>query len=113
MPASLGIVTAGAGVLSLPQGWRGNVKAKHFIMALKDYYLEKAAGDSAGGLANADKWALNYITISNARAILEAFDGDTSGFLTIQEVNDFTCARPSDWRWVCTNAHTIQSLNGL
>ena len=85
-------------MLNLPQGWRGNVKAKHFIMALKDYYLEKAAGVSAGGLVSVDKWALTHITISNARAILEAFDCDASGFLTIQEVNDFTRARPKEWR---------------
>ena len=45
-------------------------------MALKDYYIEKAAGDSAGSLVGADKWALKYINVNRARTILEAFDDD-------------------------------------
>ena len=87
-----------AAVLNPSQGWRGNVKARHFVMALKDYYIEKAAGDSAGSLVGADKWALKYINVNRARTILEAFDDDASGFVTIQEVNTFTRARPMDWR---------------
>ena len=67
-------------------------------MALKDYYIEKATGVSAGSLVGADKWALKYIQISRVRAILEAFDDDASGFVTTQEINAFTRARPLDWR---------------
>jgi len=85
-------------MVNLSQGWRGNVKARHFVMALKDYYIEKAAGESAGSLVGADKWALKYINVNRARTILEAFDDDASGFVTIQEVNTFTRARPLDWR---------------
>lgn len=85
-------------MLNLFQGWRGNVKARHFVMALKDYYIEKAAGESAGSLVGADKWALKYINVGRARTILEAFDDDASGFVTVQEVNNFTRARPLDWR---------------
>jgi hypothetical protein len=69
-------------------------------MALNDHYTEKATGKSAGSLVGADKWALKYINVNYARAILEAFDDDASGFVTIQEVNTFTRARPLDWRWV-------------
>jgi len=68
-------------------------------MALKDYYIEKAAGESAGSLVGVD-WALKYITINRVRTIAEALDYDASGFVTIQEVNAFTRARPLDWRWV-------------
>ena len=85
-------------MVNLSQGWRGNVKARHFVMALKDYNIEKAGGDSAGSLVGADKWALKYINVNRARTILEAFDDDASGFVTIQEVNTFTRARPLDWR---------------
>ena len=88
----------GAAVLNLSQGWRGNVKARHFVMALKDYYIEKAAGESAGSLVGVDKWALKYITVNRLRTISEAFDDDASGFVTIQELNAFTRARPLDWR---------------
>lgn len=85
-------------------------------MALKDYYIEKAAGESAGSLAGADKWALEYINVNRARTILEAFDDDASGFVTIQEVNTFTRARPLDWRCVifgescCSKAKMTYSL---
>ena len=79
-------------------------------MALKDYYIEKAAGESAGNLVGADKWALKYINVNRARTILEAFDDDASGFVTIQEVNNFTRARPLDWRLVILNIHIIRRL---
>lgn len=77
-------------------GWRGSVKARHFVMALKDYYVEKTAGslDSASG---SDVWALKYINISRAQELLEAFDDDASGFVTVNEVNNFTQSRPRDW----------------
>lgn len=76
-------------------------------MALKDYYIEKAAGESAGSLVGADKWTLKYINVNRARTILEAFDDDASGFVTIQEVNNFTRARPLDWRLVTVNIRII------
>ena len=57
------------------------------------------AGDS-GGTANPEEWALGYININWVRKLVEALDGDASGFVTIKEVNDFTCSRPLDWRWV-------------
>ena len=76
-------------------------------MALKDYYIEKAAGVSAGSLVSGDKWALKYINVNRARAILEAFDDDAGGFVTTHEANAFTRARPLDWRWVFAKIHTI------
>ena len=50
--------------------------------------------------ASSDEWALQYINVSCARNIMEAFDEDASGFVTIKEANDFTNSRPLDWRWV-------------
>lgn len=79
-------------------------------MALKDYYIEKAAGVSAGSLVGADKWALKHISVNRARTILEAFDDDASGFVTIQEVNSFTRARPLDWRSVIIYIRIIRRL---
>lgn len=81
------------------QGWRGSVKAQHFVMALKDYFIEKATTDS-GTLTGPDSWTLKYINVGRARSILEAFDDDASGFVTVNEVNKFTGSKPSDWRWV-------------
>jgi len=61
-----------------------------------------AAGDG-GGAANLDEWALQHINIGWVRKLVEAFDGDASGFVTIKEANDFTSSRPLDWRWVLGN----------
>lgn len=81
------------------KGWRArSVKARHFIIALKDYYVEKSIYDSS--FLASDCWAIKYVDIRYARCILEAFDTDASGFVTINGVNNFTRLKPSDWRYV-------------
>ncbi|KAJ7584946.1 hypothetical protein C8J56DRAFT_1053351 [Mycena floridula] len=79
-------------------GWRGLVKVKHFVMAVRDYYEE-----SENQVAKADKWALAYINILRMQPLSEAFDDEMRGFLTIAQANVFTTARPLDWslpRWI-------------
>ncbi|KAF8273627.1 hypothetical protein EI94DRAFT_1563512, partial [Lactarius quietus] len=88
-------------------GWRGNVKARHFVLALRDYYLEQLAAEAEGviglgassvnGSRNPDAWAIKFIDVSRLQPILEAFDDDASGFITISEMNRFTSSRPQDW----------------
>jgi hypothetical protein len=90
------------------KGWRGNVKARHFVFALRDHYLEKFTPEAEGVLdmsassindcTNLDGWAIKYIDVMWVQPILEAFDDDASGFITIAEVNRFTSSRPIDWR---------------
>ncbi|KAJ7271625.1 hypothetical protein C8J57DRAFT_1129656 [Mycena rebaudengoi] len=41
-----------------------------------------------------DRWAIKYITLARLRPILEAFDDDASGWISIREANDFTTFRP-------------------
>jgi hypothetical protein len=92
------------------KGWRGNVKARHFVLALQDYYMEMLTSetngvpymgiDAIGNSTNPDAWAIQYIDIMRVQPILEAFDDDASGFITISEVNRFTGSRPVEWRWV-------------
>ena len=65
-------------------------------MSLRDHFIEKVAGDS-GFVKGPGAWALKYINLGRAPSILEAFDDDASGFVTIKEVNDFTKSRPLDW----------------
>ena len=77
--------------------WRGSVKAKHFILALKDHYEEMVAG-GRDDAPSSDEWALQYINVSRVWDIMEAFDEDASGFVTIKEANNFTSSRPLDWR---------------
>ncbi|KAI9464115.1 hypothetical protein BJY52DRAFT_887632 [Lactarius psammicola] len=94
-------------------GWRGNVKARHFVLALRDHYLEKLAAEAeevpGKGAAsincpqNPDAWAIKFIDVTRLQPILEAFDDDASGFITISEMNRFTSSRPADWslpHWV-------------
>jgi hypothetical protein len=90
------------------KGWRGNVKARHFVLALRDHYLEKLTSEtecvmgmstsSIDDRTNPDGWAIKYIDIMWVQPILEAFDDDASGFITVAEVNQFTSSRPVDWR---------------
>ena len=67
-------------------------------MALRDYYFERATEDPAS-FVGSEGWAIKYIDISRAQSILEAFDNDASGFVTVNEVNNFTRLRPRGWRY--------------
>ncbi|KAJ7099683.1 hypothetical protein C8R44DRAFT_716668 [Mycena epipterygia] len=81
-------------------GWRGSVKARHFVMALRDYFQEHKDTDQPDEHAvvdKADEWALEYINVVRIQAISEAFDDDASGFITVAEANTFTTMRPLGW----------------
>ncbi|KAF7322010.1 Protein kinase domain-containing protein [Mycena kentingensis (nom. inval.)] len=112
------------------QGWKGSVKARHFVLALNDYYTEKFSAKDIASLANSvagsappspiispvdgtllmpapetddDRWALSYINVAHLQPILEAVDDNGTGFVSIKEVNDFAMTRPKGWsllRWV-------------
>ncbi|KAL7286008.1 hypothetical protein ACG7TL_001125 [Trametes sanguinea] len=88
--------------------WRGNVKARYFVLAVKDYCLEKLDRlnrneqtftdcDRPTRITEQDEWTLEYISVTRLQAIIEAFDDDASGFITISEVNTFTASKPHDW----------------
>ncbi|KAI0762326.1 hypothetical protein C8Q74DRAFT_143012 [Fomes fomentarius] len=86
--------------------WRGNVKARHFVLALRDYCLEKldklrknekTFDQYPTNVNEQDEWTLEYINVSRLQAIIEAFDDDASGFITVGEANAFTTSRPADW----------------
>ena len=78
------------------------MKARHFVLALRDYYLGKLSetecmdnpGPDSITSSNPDAWAIKYIDVMWVRPILEAFDDDASGFITIAEVNTFASSRP-------------------
>ncbi|KAI0644515.1 hypothetical protein C8Q79DRAFT_777424 [Trametes meyenii] len=81
--------------------WRGHVKARHCILALRDFYLQQTNDPenptAAAGARKDDNWAIEYINVNYVSAIAEAFDDDASGFITISEVNMFTSSRPQGW----------------
>jgi len=56
------------------------------------------AGGDGEGVTGSDQWALQYIGVNYVRSILEAFDDDASGFVTVKEANNLTRSRPLDWR---------------
>ena len=69
-----------------------------------------AAGGDGEGVSNSDQWTLRYIGVNHVRSILEAFDDDASGFVTVKEANNFTRSRPLDWRCVSQNVHNMFQL---
>ncbi|KAG7442638.1 uncharacterized protein BT62DRAFT_954741 [Guyanagaster necrorhizus] len=110
--------------------WRGSVKAKHLILALHDYFIDKLGALSASpmmspGASEAgspifspisavnddffylkcknDRWALMYFNVSHVQPIIEAVDDDATGFITTKEINTFTKSMPPGWtlpQWI-------------
>ena len=92
-----------------PQGWRRNVKARLFMTTIRDHFGEIHRQKSAA-MATAmkkdptlrqrtDAWALDYISVLYLQPIMEAFDDDGSGYVTVAEVNTFVDAVPSSIKW--------------
>ena len=110
------------------------MKARHFILALKDYFVEhrelsdlgetraksyssftRRLGTLFTGQEDAERkppqesdWALQFLEVRFLQGIMEAFDADSSGFITISEVNQFTSSRPEKWRLVPTDLRVLQ-----
>ncbi|SJL12357.1 uncharacterized protein ARMOST_15783 [Armillaria ostoyae] len=102
--------------------WRGSAKARDLVLALRDYYYSRnqfslarqmretasptitAENDSeASHISDAivqpanDQWALPYINLLRIQPLMEAFDDDVSGFVTINEANALCAGRPENW----------------
>ena len=85
------------------------MKARHFVLALRDYCVEKldkrkehetfSECENLSEVTPQDEWTLEYINVSRLQAIIEAFDDDASGYITVGEANAFTASRPVDWRY--------------
>ncbi|CCM04671.1 uncharacterized protein FIBRA_06857 [Fibroporia radiculosa] len=90
-------------------GWRSSVEARRFVLALTDYYQEGVGKDGEEKSSqiiskeDPDAWTLEWITMQQAQSLVEAFDDDASGFITVAEANTFARMRPVDWsfpRWL-------------
>lgn len=79
-------------------------------MTLRDYFRDKASSRAGTGIITAgqgfssdpkrcDEWSFEYININYLQSIMEAFDDDGSGHITITEVNQFTEALPPSIQW--------------
>ncbi|KIJ51036.1 hypothetical protein M422DRAFT_27114 [Sphaerobolus stellatus SS14] len=87
-------------------GWKGNVKARTLVFALRDYFLHRPSSSDSNGKAsvvmNSDdpeslEWAKDYIGITHLQPIIEAIDDDASGWVNVNEVNSFVTDRPEYW----------------
>ncbi|OSD05604.1 hypothetical protein PYCCODRAFT_1405323 [Trametes coccinea BRFM310] len=84
--------------------WRGNVKARLFVMTVRDYYrdaIEEAQHATAAEEQNLinDEWTLEYLGPTWLQPMFEAFDDDASGYVTIAEINKFMDLRPAELGW--------------
>ncbi|KAH9950295.1 hypothetical protein B0H21DRAFT_565923 [Amylocystis lapponica] len=85
-------------------GWRGSVKTRHFVLAIRDYYRERADDKKRQEITfqkayskDHDAWALEFLAPNQIQPLMESFDDDVSGFITVAEANYFTTSRPADW----------------
>ncbi len=61
-------------------------------------HIPEVAADSNPPVTMTDPWALQHITFLCIQPLMEAFDNDASGYVTINEANAFSAGRPKDWR---------------
>ncbi|CAE6469640.1 unnamed protein product [Rhizoctonia solani] len=80
--------------------WRNTVKSRHFVSAVQ-YHFERQFGRymaAHGGDLHPDCWTLNYLSrIIFYPAIADAIDEDSSGYITLDELNRFFDSRPNGW----------------
>ena len=77
------------------------MKARLFAMTLQDHYRDEfeLATHEPGTAVSMDEWALRYLGTDWLPSIMEAFDNDASGYVTITEVNRLMDLRPPHLGW--------------
>ena len=76
------------------------MKAHLFVLTLQDHYRDKfEQATHAPGPASTDQWALKYLSAQGLGPVMEAFDDDASGYVTITEVNKLMELRPPSLGW--------------
>ena len=68
-------------------------------MTLRDHFREKAMNPDMTSQDRLDDWALQYIDLNWLNPIMDAFDDDGTGFITIGEINRFTDDMPESLQW--------------
>ncbi|KAI0828260.1 hypothetical protein BC628DRAFT_1337903 [Trametes gibbosa] len=84
--------------------WTGVVKGRILVHALREHYSQDdfVTTSPEAAAVMSDKWALDYLNIAWLHPIMEAIDDDTSGYISVSEVNRFMQRLPPElcWRWV-------------
>ena len=76
------------------------MKAQLFVLTLQDYCRDEFEQTThAPGAVSTDEWALRYLNAQGLGPIMEAFDDDASGYVTITEVNKLMDLRPPSLGW--------------
>lgn len=60
---------------------------------------EKKDSTTADGVRATDDWAFEYLGLNWLQPIMEAFDEDGSGYVTVAEINRLTEALPTELNW--------------
>ena len=69
-------------------------------MTLQDHYRDEfELATHEPGTVSTDEWALKYLDTDWLPSIMEAFDVDASGYVTITEVNGLMDRHPSCLGW--------------
>ncbi|KAI0826090.1 hypothetical protein BC629DRAFT_47848 [Irpex lacteus] len=87
--------------------WRRNVKARKFVVTLRDHFADSVQVSSAQDKPEnsstlelaTDNWARQYVDVKYLQPIIDAIDDDGSGHITITEVNRFTNELPKSLGW--------------
>ena len=77
---------------SINQDWKLNVKARLFVMTLRDHYRDRAENSAIAsfGQRSSDDWVFEYISAKYLQPIMEAFDDDGSD-ADLEVVHNLLC----------------------
>ncbi|KAG9093130.1 hypothetical protein FRC06_011653, partial [Ceratobasidium sp. 370] len=80
--------------------WRNSVKSRHFVSAVHHHFEQVFAQYAIdnNGARHPDTWTLNYLSrVIFYPAIGDAIDEDSSGFVSLYELNHFFDSKPQGW----------------
>ncbi|KAJ6628140.1 hypothetical protein B0H10DRAFT_1991603 [Mycena sp. CBHHK59/15] len=79
--------------------WGLSCKARHFVDAVHNHFAQKFRDHRhQSGAAHPELWTLNVLSqVIYFGNIADAIDDDGSGYISVQEVNQFFKKRPKEW----------------
>ncbi|KAH8102306.1 hypothetical protein BXZ70DRAFT_891052, partial [Cristinia sonorae] len=85
--------------------WKRNVKVKLFVLTLRDHFREQRQDVKSPALPNdddnqgSDDWAFEFLGLNYLQPVIDAFDEDGSGYVTVTEINRLTESLPPELNW--------------
>ncbi|KAK7036219.1 hypothetical protein R3P38DRAFT_2911032 [Favolaschia claudopus] len=83
----------------LSKNWRISCKARHFVDAVHNHFAQQfGEHQQTSGEVHRDQWTLSVLTqVIYYPNIADAIDDDSSGYISVHEVNRFFKSRPKEW----------------